>query len=58
MKLLKFLFKFVGVLGFLLMIFGAAAMDSEEILLPAIMTIGGAGILAFCGWLDEQYVEY
>jgi len=52
---MKYLIRsFMGI-GFVAMLFGAGAMDSNSIIAPILITILGIGMFALGGYLDSYY---
>ena len=56
--MMKYLIRtFMGI-GFVAMLFGAGAMDSNSIIAPLMITILGIGMFALGGYLDSYFEWY
>lgn len=55
---MKYLIRAFMAIGFCITLTGMGAMDSESIVVPLCMTILGAGMLAFGGYLESYYEWY
>jgi len=55
---MKILIRSFMSIGFLIMLVGAGAMDSESVIVPLLMTFLGVGMVAFGGYIDSYYEWY
>lgn len=49
--------KVVGGIGFSLVILGVGCVDSPSMLLPAVMIVAGAIMIAVCTRLEGKWIE-
>lgn len=52
---MKKLFRVIYAVGFLMLIIGAGAMDSESVVVPMVMTFSGVAITVTGAYMEEAY---
>lgn len=45
-------------IGFILFLLGAGGMDSSNMTVPAVMVLGGLGILTISAWRERRKEQY